>query len=366
MKWNEFFRENIQPMQPYQPGLREEQVREIAEVETIYKLSSNESPLPPFPSALAAISDKLACLNEYPDGSCHELTQTIARHYQVPPEQVLLGNGSNELIDLIAQTCLQPGDEVLYCWPSFVVYRSSVQIAAARSVELPLTSDGRFDLTALLAAVTPRTKLLFLCTPNNPTGTALGAEELAEFLDAVPDHLLVVIDAAYEEFITGPDTARPLVHFDGERPLAVLRTFSKIYGLAGIRMGYGLAPAPLVETVNKVREPFNVNTLAQAACAACLGDEAELAHRRQLNAEGRQRLYGCFEQLGLPFFRSEGNAVWVEVADPQAAFNDLLRQGIIVRPFAGACGLRVGVGDEAGVTATIEVFQKLFSQPFGG
>jgi histidinol-phosphate aminotransferase len=360
MDWSVFFRENLEPVQAYQPGLREEQIRQIAEVDTIYKLSSNESPWPPFPSALAALQEALVTLNEYPDGSAHQLTQLLSWHYDVPVEQIIVGNGSNELIDLIAQTCLKPGDNVVYGWPSFVVYRSSAQIAGAEYREVPLTADGSFDLNALLAAIDERTKIVAVCTPNNPTGGVISDAAFTEFLEKVPPQVLVIIDAAYEEFVDEAHAARPLAAFDGRRPYVVLRTFSKIYGLAGLRCGYGFAPAPLVEMVNKVREPFNVNTLAQVAAQACLEDDAELERRRVLNAEGRQRLQECFERLGLRYYPSQANFVWVEVADASATFDALLKKGIIVRPFPGACGLRVGVGDAQGVTATIAAFEELF------
>jgi histidinol-phosphate aminotransferase len=361
MDWRAFFRENLAPLQAYQPGLREEQIREIAQTDTIHKLSSNESPLPPFPSALAAMTAQLPNLNEYPDGSSHELTQLLAWHYGVQPEQIILGNGSNELIDIIAQTCLSPQDEVLYCWPSFIVYRSSAQIADAHPRELPLTPDGRFDVEALLQAIGPQTKIVYICTPNNPSGGVVSGAELKRFLDAVPDQVLVVVDAAYEEFVTDLGAAHPLEFFDGVRPLVVLRTFSKMYALAGIRVGYGLAPAPLAEMVGKVREPFNVNTIAQVAAQASLEDEDELTRRRALNAEGRERLYRCFSELGLEYFKSQGNFVWVKLPEAQQGFEELLKRGIIVRPFAGADGLRVGVGDSEGVSATIAAFRELYA-----
>lgn len=360
MQWDKFFRPNLRPVEAYQPGLREEQIREIAQVDTIYKLSSNESPFPPFPSALEAMAEELPKLNEYPDGSSYQLTQVISRHYGLPPEQVILGNGSNDLLDLIAQSCLEPGDEAVYCVPSFVVYRSSAQIAGAGFTELPVRADGGYDLEAMLAAITPRTKLAYVCTPNNPTGGVVSQAGLAAFVQQVPDHVLVVVDAAYEEFIADPGAAVPLSLYDGQRPYVVLRTFSKMYSLAGIRVGYGFAPEPVVEHINKVRAPFNVNSIAQAAARASLGDEDEVGRRRALNATGRARLEACFAALGLKYTPSQANFVWVEVADAQATFSELLVRGVIVRTFGGVQGLRVGVGDEAGVSRTIQAFQELF------
>ena len=360
MQWQDFFRKSLAPVQAYQPGLREEQVRDIAKVDTIYKLSSNENPLPPFDSAIQAMEGALVSLNEYPDGSAFRLTQLLSQHYNVSPELIVLGNGSNELIDLIAQSCLEPGDSVLYCIPSFVVYKSSAQIAGADAIELPVREDGSYDLKALREAITPNTKIVYVCTPNNPTGGVVTHEELAEFLTDLPEQLLVVVDAAYEEFIDDPRAARPLEFFDGIRPYVVLRTFSKMYSLAGIRVGYGFAPEPVVENVGKVRNPFNVNSIAQAAAEASLDDEAEVVRRRAFNAAGRERLYGCFTELGITFIESQGNFIWIEVPDAAATYQDLLIRGIIVRYFGHAHGLRVGVGDEAGVGATIQAFQELF------
>jgi histidinol-phosphate aminotransferase len=360
MNWSRFFREELEPIQAYQPGLREEQIREIALVDTVHKLSSNESPLPPFPAALTAIREHLSELNEYPDGASHHLTQQISWHYGIPSEQIVVGNGSNELIDLIAQTCLVPGSNVVYGWPSFIVYRSSAQLTGAEYREVPLAADGAADLDALLDAVDGRTKMLIVCSPNNPTGGAVGAEALEGLLAKIPPHVLVVIDAAYEEFIDDERAARPLTHFDGQRPYVVLRTFSKIYALAGLRCGYGFAPPILVEMLNKVREPFNVNTLAQVAGLASLEDAGELKRRHALNVQGRQRLQACFERLGLHYVPSQANFVWVEVPDVAATFDELLKQGVIVRPFPKDGGLRVGVGDEEGVATTIAAFQGLF------
>ena len=360
MEWSRFFRDNLEPVMAYVPGMREEQMREIVESETIYKLSSNESPLPPFPVALQAMREKLTALNEYPEGSCYRLTQLLSSHYGIPTDQIIMGNGSNELIDLIATTCLVPGDNVVYCWPSFVVYRSCTQIAGAECRELPLASNGAFDLDAMLDAIDDKTKIVFVCTPNNPSGVVVGRTDFENFLDKVPDHVLVVVDAAYEEFIDDEQAARPLDYYDGIRPYVVLRTFSKAYALAGMRCGYGFAPAELVHMLNKVREPFNVNTLSQVAAEASFGDQEEMHRRVDMNARCRAQLQACFERLGLKSPFSQANFIWVEVPDAEATFDTLLRKGIIVRPVPGTQGLRVGVGDDEGVAATIRVFTELF------
>ncbi|MDR3307522.1 MAG: histidinol-phosphate transaminase [Coriobacteriales bacterium] len=361
MDWEQFFKKTLEVVQPYQPGLREEQVRVVAQTSDIYKLSSNESPLPPFPAALAAMHGCLESLNEYSDGSVHALTERLSQKYRLPAGQIMVGNGTNELLSLIAESCLGPCDEIVYGWPSFVVYRMSAQIAGATYREVPLTPDGAYDLEGILAAVTPQTKIVYVCSPNNPSGGVVTGAEFDAFIRKVPGHVLTVIDNAYVEFVDGEDTFDALAYFDGVRPYVVLRTFSKAYALAGLRIGYGFAPCALVDVIDKLREPFNVNTVAQVAALACVDDDAELARRRALNTAGRERLYGCFDRLGLRYFRSAGNFVWVFVPNAAAAFDQLLRRGIIVRPFPGANGLRVGVGDEEGVSAVIREFEELFA-----
>ncbi len=284
----------------------------------------------------------------------------MSKHYGIASEQIMIGNGSNELVDLIAATCLNPGDNAVYPWPSFVVYRSSTLIQDAECREIPLKGTGQLDLSAMLGAIDERTKIVYICTPNNPTGAVVSDVEFKDFLDKVPSHVLVVMDAAYEEFISDESAVGPLKYYDGVRPYVVLRTFSKMYALAGLRCGYGFAPAKFVEVLNKVREPFNANTLAQAAAIASIRDTEELKERAALNALNRVRLENCFEKLGLNYVPSQANFVWVEVPDPQSTFNELLKRGVIVRSFPGAGGLRVGVGDNEGTNATIAAFGELF------
>jgi histidinol-phosphate aminotransferase len=359
MDWKTFFSQRLEPLSPYQAGMRKDQIG-ASTPDRVYKLSSNESPLPPFPSALAAIQACALGLNEYPDPDSYALREGLSARYGLPIEQIALGNGSNELIDLIAATCLTPGDNAVYPWPSFVVYRSSTRFQGAESREVPLRWDGSIDLAGLLTRIDARTKLVYICTPNNPTGAAVSASELEFFLANVPAEVLVVVDAAYEEFVDAPSAARPLDYFDGERPYVVLRTFSKAYGLAGLRCGYAFAPAVLVDALAKIREPFNVNSVAQAAALACLNDDAELDFRRELTAIGKAQLQDCFEALNLRYVPSQANFVWVEVPDAKQTFTDLLARGIIVRPFPTKNALRVTIGDAEATVATIAAFSELF------
>ncbi|MDR1357834.1 MAG: histidinol-phosphate transaminase [Coriobacteriales bacterium] len=360
MNWTSFFKSELEPIQPYQPGLREEQIREIAQVPSIHKLSSNESPFPPFPSALEAMRSCLSELNEYSDGSCYALKQGLAVEYGVPVDQIMVGNGTNELLMLLAEACLTPGSRVAYCWPSFIVYRMGAQVAGAAYDEVPLTTDGRFDTDALLRAIRPETKMVALCSPNNPSGGIITQAEYERFMAAVPEQVLVVLDLAYTEFATDSEHLAPLSWYDGVRPLVVLHTFSKIYGLAGVRVGYGFAPKPVVEAVDKLREPFNVNTVAQVGALASLGQDEELERRRAENALERTRLSEAFDRLGLAYYASQANFVWVFVPEPERSFEQLLERGIIVRAFPGGGGLRVGVGNHEDTLATIEAFDQLF------
>lgn len=362
MNWTSFFKSTLDEIQPYQPGLREEQIREIAESPTIHKLSSNESPFPPFPAAIEAMKASLSGLNEYSDGSCYELKQGLSKRYKVPTDQIMVGNGTNELLMLLAEIILTPGSRVAYCWPSFIVYRMGAQITGVPFDEVPLTADGRCDVDALLQAIQPETKMVFLSSPNNPTGGIITQEEFERFMNAVPDHVLVVMDMAYTEFVTDAAHMDPMSFYDGERPLVVLYTFSKIYGLAGVRVGYGFAPVPVIETIDKLRAPFNVNSVAQAGALACIGQDEELERRRSANVEERTKLCEALERLGITYFPSEANFVWAFVPKPEETFEELLKRGVIVRPFAGGGGLRIGVGTEEDTQATITALEQLFGE----
>ena len=366
MNWENFFRSELTPMQPYQPGLREEQIIEIAQTPFIHKLSSNENPNPPFPSALAAMADCLTGLNEYSDGSCYELKRVLAAQYQLPSEQIMIGNGANELLMLLAEACLTPDSRVAYCWPSFIVYRMAAQIMGVAYDEAPLTPDGAFDLEALLGVIKPQTKLVYLCSPNNPTGGIISQDVFAHFMEQVPEQVLVVLDLAYNEFVTDSCHVDPFSFYDGERPLVIIHTFSKIYGLAGARVGYGFAPEPVVQAVDKVREPFNINTVAQVGALASLGQDEELESRRAENSAQRQALCAGFDRLGLSYYDSHANFVWVFIPQAEQVFEKLLERGVIVRPFAGAAGLRVGVGNESDTLATLAAFEQILSSPQQG
>ncbi|MDP2300385.1 MAG: histidinol-phosphate transaminase [Actinomycetota bacterium] len=362
MDWDLMIREELHPLVPYPPGLREDQVQERCGSATIVKLSSNEHPAGPFPSAIAAITAELGCLNRYPEGSSEALRAKLSQRHNVPVDQVVVGAGSNELLRLVGQVVLRPGDEIVYAWPSFVVYPMVANIFGATHVKVPLAEGEVHDLEAMLAAITERTRIVFLCNPNNPTGTIVTREALESFLERVPDHVLLVLDEAYFEFAT--DAAYPdgLDYFDGERPLVVLRTFSKIYSLAGLRVGYGFAPARLVRAIDCVREPFNVSTVSQVAALASLDDEAEVLRRREENQEQKTYLYSGFDRLGISWVPSEANFVYIKTERPVEVFEALLAEGVIVRDFGNAPALRVTVGTPEESRRVVEAFEAVVTR----
>jgi histidinol-phosphate aminotransferase len=344
-------------MRPYAPGLRASEVRELSGRDEIRKLSSNENPYGPVPGAVAGMQAVLGRLNVYPDGSVRALKRRLCEHWGVAVETLVVGNGSNELLRLIAQAVLGPGDECVFAWPSFVVYPMVCQLMGATEVRVPLGEGETHDLPAMADAITERTKLVFLCNPNNPTGTIYSRAEFEAFLDRVPEHVLVIVDEAYFEYATSTEYPDGLAYVDGLRGIGVLRTFSKIYSLAGARVGYGVLPEPLVSALNKIREPFNVNTVAQVGAYYSLDDQAEVSRRRDENREQKDRLYACFDRLGVSYVPSETNFVYVSTDKPVEVFQALLSHGVIVRDFGSAPALRVGVGSPEDTGVTITAFE---------
>lgn len=295
--------------------------------------------------------------NRYPDGSARALRGRLCEKLGIDDKHLAIGNGSNELIRLIAQAVLRPGDEVVYAWPSFVVYPMVTQMFGATAVPVPLNAAESHDLKAMLAAITDRTRLLFLCNPNNPTGTIYHKIAFDHFIENVPDHVLVVVDEAYFEFVNDPQSPNALDYFDGERPLVSLRTFSKIYSLAAVRIGYGIMPEPLRIALDKLREPFNVNSPAQIGAYYSLADEQEVERRRRENQEQKTYLYRSFDRLGVEYVPSEANFVYIKTEKPVEVFEALLDEGVIVRGFGNAQALRVGIGTAYETKRTIAAFE---------
>jgi histidinol-phosphate aminotransferase len=348
-----FVRPALAGLIPYEPGKPVEEVQRELGLERVVKLASNEGPLGPFPEALAAMEHAASELNRYPDGGAYRLRSALADRHGVRFEEIAVGSGADGMIDGLSQAILDPGDELVCGWPSFPSYVLYGLKLGAEPVRVPLR-DQRYDLDALLAAVTPRTKLVYICHPNNPTGTMNTRAELDAYFERVPEHVLTVLDQAYFEYIDDPDYPDAVEeYFKAGRRVIVLRTFSKIYGLAGVRVGYGVGAAELVTELGKTRRAFDLTTPAQEAALASLGAVDELERRRTLNAEGRTELERVLQNAGYQFVPgSAGNFVYVDVGDEaQTLFEALLRQGVIVRPLAAfgaphAIRVTVGTPDE--------------------
>jgi histidinol-phosphate aminotransferase len=347
---SELFRPAIAGLVPYEPGKPVEEVQRELGLERVVKLASNEGPFPPFPAALEAMDRAARELNRYPDGGAWALRSALAAHHDVRFEEIVIGSGADGVIDLLSQAILDPGDEIVCGWPSFPSYVLDAAKLGAVVQRVPLR-DHTYDLDGLLAAIGPRTKLVYVCHPNNPTGTGNPRAELLSFFERVPGHVLTVLDQAYFEYIDDPDYADGIEEvFKEGRRVVVLRTFSKIYGLAGLRVGYGVAPEDVVVATSKVRRAFDVTATAQAAAVASIGQADELGRRRAANAAGRARLEDALRSHRLePAGPALGNFVFVDVGDGRALFERLLREGVIVRPlasFGAPEAIRVSVGTE--------------------
>lgn len=349
MKLTELVNPAVLSQPVYEPGRPIEDVaRELGiDPRTIIKLASNENPLGSSPRAIEAAKRALEEANLYPDGGSVALRQRLAERHRLAPEQFVVGNGSNEILELLGHVFLRSGDEAVVGRPAFIVYKLATLLFGARPVEVPLVAH-RHDLEAMAAAVTPRTKLVFLPSPNNPTGTANSEADILAFARALPDHVILVFDEAYAEYLDPPPDLRPLIARG--RKVICLRTFSKIHGLASLRIGYGYASPELAALLQRVRQPFNVNAVALAAARAALDDDAWLDRCRAENRAGLAQLAAGFAALGCHFVPSEANFILVRVGDGAGVFAKLQRRGVIVRP-VGPYGLpewvRVTVGTGA-------------------
>jgi histidinol-phosphate aminotransferase len=347
-----FFKPAVQDLVPYEPGKPVEEVQRELGLDRVVKLASNEGPFGPLPEALEALAAAAPDLNRYPDGGAYRLRSLLAERHGVRFEEVALGAGADGVVDALSQVSLDPGDEIVCGWPSFPSYVICAKKlgAIARTIAL---ADGRYDLEAMLGAVTERTKLVYVCHPNNPTGTMNTRAELDRYFERVPEHVLTVLDQAYFEYVEDPDYADGIEeHLKAGRRIVVLRTFSKIFGLAGLRVGYGVGPEAIVTAIGKVRRAFDITAPAQVAAVASLqapAAQAELERRRRLNAEGRPAIERALREHGFdPVGPAVANFVFAEVGeDSRPLFEQLLREGVIVRPTAGfgAPGaIRVTVG----------------------
>jgi len=319
---------------PYQPGKPVEEVEREYGIRDSIKLASNENPLGPSPRAVEALRGALAGIHRYPDGGGFYLKQRLAAKLGVSTDQIALGNGSNEILEFVARTFLRPGEDAVMSEQAFVVYASVVQSAAGIPRAVPLR-EFTHDLDAIAAAVRKSTRLVFLGNPNNPTGTIYPRAAFERLLERLPKDVVVVADDAYAEYVSDPEYPRTLDYLRPDRLLITLRTFSKIYGLAGLRIGYGIGPAELVAALERIRQPFNVNVLGQVAALAALDDDEHVERSRRANREGMLFLERELTRLGLAYVPSQANFVLVRVGAGGEVYERLLRRAVIVRPMGG-------------------------------
>lgn len=354
----------VQGLQPYVPGKPAQELERELGLTDIVKLASNENPLGPSPVALAAAQQALGDLQLYPDASGYHLKQALQHHYGLAPECISLGNGSNDVLELVARAFLRPGDEVIYSQYAFLVYPIITQASCATAV-VTKALDWGHDLDAMLRAVTERTRLIFIANPNNPTGTWLNRAQLCAFMDALPQSVILVLDEAYTEYSDDPEFPDGLDLLSRYQNLIVTRTFSKAWGLAGLRVGFAAANTVITDLLNRVRQPFNVSGPALAAAEAVLQDRAYLARTLETNRAGMRQLVAGLEQLGLSVIPSAGNFVCVGLGRPAGpVYQQLLRRGVIVRPVANyqmPDHVRISIGLEAQNRRCLQALEEVLS-----
>ena len=354
----------VNQLQPYVPGKPIEELERQYGIKNIVKLASNENPLGPSKSVLAAIAEATKDLTRYPDGNGFVLKSALAEKYQLGLSQITLGNGSNDVLEIIARTFVSPADEVLYSQHAFAVYPIVTQAIGAKGVIAPARAYGH-DLQAMSTLISERTKLIFIANPNNPTGTCLADDELEAFVAQVPSNTLVVLDEAYVEY--GDRTADTISWLAKYPNLIITRTFSKAYGLAGLRVGFALSHPEVANLLNRIRQPFNVNSLALVAATAALADDAYIAATKQLNDQGMAQLIAGFEAMALSYIPSKGNFITVDVErNGLDIYDSLLQQGVIVRPVTNyglPQHLRVSIGLLTENQRFLEALSNLLGRP---
>lgn len=334
MKIVEHVPEYIRSLIPYEPGKPIEEVEREYGISGSLKLASNENPLGPSPRALAVLRERLPELHLYPDGDCFYLKRALAQKLGVQPDRLIFGNGSNEIIELAARTFMRPGDEAVMAEQAFVVYELIVQAVGGKRKTVPL-KNFTHDLAAIADAVTPQTRLVFLANPNNPTGTIYRRREWQAFLERISPDVLVIVDEAYFEYVEEADYPNSLDYHARHPAILTLRTFSKLYGLAGLRIGYGIGAKSVIALMQRVRQPFNVNAPAQWAALAALDDTEHVQRSLGVNQQGVKYLQTEFARLGLSYVPSQANFILVRVGNGPEVFQRLLQQGVIVRPMVG-------------------------------
>ncbi|MFA5536385.1 MAG: histidinol-phosphate transaminase [Bacillota bacterium] len=360
-------RQALTNIKPYVPGKPIEEVKREYGLKDVIKLASNENPLGPSPRAVKAIRGFLEEINLYPDGSCYNLTKDLGDLLGMEPSSLIIGNGSDEILKLLAETFINEGDEAIMAEPSFSEYDFCVNLMAGKMIKVPVDRDYVHDLAQMAAAITDKTKLIFICNPNNPTGTIASGDRIKEFMERVPDNVIVVFDEAYFEYVNDPDYSSGLDYVkEGRKNVIVLRTFSKVYGLSGLRIGYGIANPGLIEWVSRAREPFNVNSLAQIGAEAALGDEGFLTESLSLNEQGKKYLYQEFRQRDLDYIPTQANFIFVDLkVDSKKVFKRLLEQGVIIRTgdiFGYPDYIRVTIGKQAENERFIRALDKALNE----
>ncbi|MFC1798430.1 histidinol-phosphate transaminase [Thermodesulfobacteriota bacterium] len=354
--------DNIKAIQPYKAGKPIEELQREYGIFDSIKIASNENPFGPSPLAARAIREAVLNLHRYPDSSGYELIEKIAEKQSVKPENVVLGNGSDDIIGMLTTALLSPGDEVIMPRPSFLMYEILTRSAGAEPVFVPLKKLS-IDLETIGEKMTPRTRMVFLCNPNNPTGTVFSKRDFQNFQKIIPRDVVVVIDEAYIEFVRDPDCAQGIEYFESDRAIVTMRTFSKAYGLAGLRIGYGIMPEILSEILNRIRQPFNTSSLAQAGALAALDDEDFLTRTTRLIHAGLDFLYASLDTLGIPYFPTQANFFLIDVGQSaDAVFENMLRQGVIVRSMTSYGYpeyIRINVGLEEENARFVDVLRKV-------
>lgn len=354
----------ILSIKPYSPGKPLEELEREYGIADSIKLASNENPLGPSPMAVDAIKKAMVRLNRYPDGSGHDLIRKLSDHLGVSSRNIVLGNGSDEIIGMLAFALLQPGDEAVLPNPSFLMYDIMARGAGAVPVFVPLTSLT-IDLDRILERITPRTRIIFLCNPNNPTGTIIAKNDFDAFIKEIPDDIIVVMDEAYIEFVRDQNCAVGFDYMDDKTPLVVLRTFSKVYGLAGLRIGYGVMPAAIADILNRIRLPFNANSLAQVGACAALDDKGFIEKVVSLIHEGLDFLHDALDRRGIQYFPTQTNFFLIDVRrDADDIYENMLRQGVIVRSmksYGYPNYIRVNVGLHEENVRFLQAFEKIMA-----
>ncbi len=359
-----FVREAILDIQPYVPGKPIEEVKRELGLEKVIKLASNENPLGPAPEVIAAMQEAVKEVNIYPDGYAFKLRQRLSEELGVAEEQLIFGNGSDELLAMLAQAFLTADDEVIMGGTTFSEYRFAGNLMGATITQVPL-ADYRHDLPAMAESISEATKMVFVCNPNNPTGTIVTEEEVSQFLEQVPEDVLVVFDEAYYEYVTSDQYPETISYLDDYENVIILRTFSKAYGLAGLRIGYGIASPQIIDYLGRVKQPFNVDAVAQKAALAALEAKEHLTKTLAYNNQGKEYFYQQFEEWGLEYLPTESNFIMVDVArNNEEVFAEMMEQGIIIRSldsFGYESKIRVTVGLPEENQACIQALKRVLN-----